>query len=145
MALDLAFLIVLAAVAAGLGLAILRRLGEAPEHPADALALALPLGLGAIALGVLGLGELGAMNAGSIAGLLVVAGMVGLARIGSAGASPCRGKGGAFRWSWAWDTPMAIALLGTLLTALAPVTDGDALCYHLQVPKVFPRVRVGRL
>ena len=29
------------------------------------------------------------------------------------------------------------ALLGTLLTALTPVTDGDALCYHLQVPKVF--------
>ena len=32
-----------------------------------------------------------------------------------------------------WPRP----LLGTLLTALAPVTDGDALCYHLQVPKVF--------
>ena len=29
------------------------------------------------------------------------------------------------------------AVLGTLLTALAPVTDGDALCYHLQVPKLF--------
>jgi hypothetical protein len=30
-----------------------------------------------------------------------------------------------------------VALVGTLLTALAPPTDGDALCYHLQVPKVF--------
>ena len=28
-------------------------------------------------------------------------------------------------------------LVGTALTALTPVTDGDALCYHLQVPKVF--------
>jgi hypothetical protein len=28
-------------------------------------------------------------------------------------------------------------LAGTLVIALAPVTDGDALCYHLQVPKVF--------
>ena len=32
---------------------------------------------------------------------------------------------------------LAATFLGTLLTALAPVTDGDALCYHLQVPKVF--------
>ena len=28
-------------------------------------------------------------------------------------------------------------MIGTLLTALAPATDGDALCYHLQVPKIF--------
>jgi hypothetical protein len=32
---------------------------------------------------------------------------------------------------------LTATLLGTLLTALAPVTDGDALCYHLQVPKLF--------
>ncbi len=32
---------------------------------------------------------------------------------------------------------LAIVILGTLLTSLAPVTDGDALCYHLQVPKRF--------
>ena len=29
------------------------------------------------------------------------------------------------------------ALLGTGLVAIGPVTDGDALCYHLQVPKEF--------
>ena len=29
------------------------------------------------------------------------------------------------------------ALLGTAMVAMGPVTDGDALCYHLQVPKVF--------
>ena len=29
------------------------------------------------------------------------------------------------------------SLFGTALTAVGPVTDGDALCYHLQVPKVF--------
>jgi len=31
----------------------------------------------------------------------------------------------------------AVVLVGTALSAVAPVTDGDALCYHLQVPKVF--------
>ena len=30
-----------------------------------------------------------------------------------------------------------VTLGATALAALAPVTDGDALCYHLQVPKVF--------
>ena len=32
---------------------------------------------------------------------------------------------------------LVVTLVGTLVTALAPVTDGDALCYHLQVPKIF--------
>jgi hypothetical protein len=35
------------------------------------------------------------------------------------------------------DLSLALALLGTLAVALLPVTDGDALCYHLQVPKLF--------
>src|SRR5208282_4071146 len=32
---------------------------------------------------------------------------------------------------------LVLTLAATALAALAPVTDGDALCYHLQVPKVF--------
>ena len=32
---------------------------------------------------------------------------------------------------------LGLVLAGTAMTALTPVTDGDALCYHLQVPKVF--------
>jgi hypothetical protein len=32
---------------------------------------------------------------------------------------------------------LALTLGATALAALSPVTDGDALCYHLQVPKVF--------
>ena len=32
---------------------------------------------------------------------------------------------------------LGLALLGTAMVATGPVTDGDALCYHLQVPKVF--------
>lgn len=30
-----------------------------------------------------------------------------------------------------------VALLASAAAAVAPVTDGDALCYHLQVPKAF--------
>jgi hypothetical protein len=46
---------------------------------------------------------------------------------------------GAFR-EWpdrALAMMVGVALVGTLLTALAPVTDGDALCYHLQVSRRF--------
>ena len=32
---------------------------------------------------------------------------------------------------------LVLTLGATALAAMAPVTDGDALCYHLQVPKVF--------
>ncbi len=36
-----------------------------------------------------------------------------------------------------FDLALGVGLVGTLMTALQPVTDGDALCYHLQVPKIF--------
>ncbi len=78
MVLDLGFLLVLAMVSAGLGLSDLATIRRGVEHPGDALALALPLGLGVLSLGVLGLGELGWMSAGAIAGLLGVAGALGL-------------------------------------------------------------------
>ena len=44
--LDLGFVLLLTFLAAGIGLRLLDRLGGRPETPADALALAVPLGLG---------------------------------------------------------------------------------------------------
>jgi hypothetical protein len=132
MALDLGFLLLLATIATGLGLAILRRIDPA----GDARSLALPLGLGGIALGVFALGEVGWMTPGAIAvwlGIVAVIGLPETVRHLPGLLADVR----ASRWSWCWDGPLAVALVGTLLTALAPVTDGDALCYHLQVPKVF--------
>lgn len=41
------------------------------------------------------------------------------------------------RLGFAFDLALVVTLAATLLVALTPVTDGDALCYHLQVPKVF--------
>src|SRR5262249_22108290 len=32
---------------------------------------------------------------------------------------------------------LGVAWLGTAMVAIGPVTDGDGLCYHLQVPKAF--------
>ena len=137
MPLDLGFLILLAIVSAGLGFRLLGWLRATPEHPLDVWALAVPLGLGALALAVLGLAEVGVLTPGAIAGLLAVGVLVG-GRGGVVGTVAAWPRSfGRDLPSLAFDLLLAITLLGTLLTSLAPVTDGDALCYHLQVPKVF--------
>ncbi len=136
MSLDLGFLFLLTMIAAGVGLRTLRLAREMPENPFDAWALALPLGLGGLGLAMLGLGEVGALNVWGIVVVLGVAGLIGL----PASIKSIRDWATLVRSAsihWVWDGLLAIVLIGTLLTALTPVTDGDALCYHLQVPKVF--------
>jgi hypothetical protein len=147
--LDLGFVVLLTAWSAGVGLRVLNRLGPRPEHPADALALAVPLGLGLLSLAVLGLGECGALDRSGLLWVAAFGAWFGC-RQGwlpwVAGAkSSCAGA--EARATKTWPRPskpslimgatLALTVLGTLLTALAPVTDGDALCYHLQVPKLF--------
>jgi hypothetical protein len=145
--LDLGFLFLLAIGSAGVGLWLLRRFGPLPDHPADALALALPLGLGAFGLAMFGLGEAGVLNAWGIGSVLAVGSVVVLWNAyGSGGwgrmprsAAP-RPPGYPILPVWpdrALAVMVGVALVGTLLTALAPVTDGDALCYHLQVSRRF--------
>lgn len=139
---DLAFLLVLTAWAAGLGLWLLRRFGPAPADRLDALGLALPLGLGTLALAAAALGEIGHFGADGFRTVLIGGSpfaALGLARFARKPADPLPAETPA---PWAWpDRVLAILFVaglgGTLLTALAPVTDGDALCYHLQVPKWF--------
>jgi hypothetical protein len=142
---DLGFAAFLAMIGMGAGRRILDRLGQAPGHPLDAAALSMPIGLGLMALGVLGLGELGWLNRIGLAVLLAVGMELGLlpalrtlrelrglilARVDDPdrrGSIPGR----------IVAVTLGIALLGTAMVATGPVTDGDALCYHLQVPKVF--------
>jgi hypothetical protein len=140
---DLGFAALLALVSAGVGKRILDLLGQTPEHPLDALALALPLGMGTTALATLVLGEMGCLNRIGLSillALLIEIGAVslfGLLRDGRgwrAGLLVRALRGGP---APLFALCTAIVLLGTALRALAPVTDGDALCYHLQVPKVF--------
>lgn len=134
--LDLLFLLILTLAAAGYGLRLLDAFGSRSQHGSDALALALPLGLGTIALGVLGLGEVGALNRWMLGALLAPG-----CALGAVSLRRCDAIARAGGLNTGVDRLMALmlaaTLVGTLLTALAPVTDGDALCYHLQVPKVF--------
>ena len=57
--LDLVIAIFLALISAGIGKRLLEWLGECPEHPADVAALAVPLGLGLLAISCLAIAEAG--------------------------------------------------------------------------------------
>ena len=173
--LDLGFVAILAVIGAGLGTWLLARFGAPREYPVDALALALPLGLGTIALAVLGLGEVAMFETRGIVAVLIggallsvrpagrfVVRWVGVFHSGNGRSSPAlrapspRGRGylGSTLSLWeragvrvpskhetavdlAFGAALAACLVGTLLCALPPVTEGDALSYHLQVPKLF--------
>ena len=139
--LDLAFALVLALGSAGVGLRVLRRLGLMPEHPADGLSIGLVLGLGLLGLAASGLamvGRLGRVEVGSLA--------IGFAACGLGSLRHLDWNIGGRREDYRRidgivDLAIITGVLGTMLTAMGPVTDGDALCYHLQVPKIFLRSR----
>jgi hypothetical protein len=140
---DFGFAAVLALITLGVGKRLLDWLGQTPEHPLDAVALALPLGYGAAALAVLALGEMGCL---SVLGLTIVLavftelGILSSIRLIRSLLAHERDslKNSRFeRFSIGIALCTAVALLATGAAAIAPVTDGDALCYHLQVPKAF--------
>jgi hypothetical protein len=107
------------------------------------LALATPLGLGLLALACLLVGQAGWLNLVGLAVLLGVATELGLL----AGVRMVRElarhsvKRPEEESTTLIDRLMLVFLVlavgATAMAAMAPVTDGDALCYHLQVPKVF--------
>ena len=137
MVLDLVFLLITAAISAGLGLTVLRLVGDLPKNLADALALAIPLGLGAFGLATVFLGEIGKLNANWISGTFAMFGAIAVPMLvrqirRSVKQTLPRPVLGVF------DIFLLVVLVSTFLTVLTPVTDGDALCYHLQVPKVLP-------
>ncbi|GAC1467374.1 MAG: hypothetical protein NVSMB9_08910 [Isosphaeraceae bacterium] len=139
--LDLWFIALLTVWSSGLGLFVLARFGHRPDHPLDALALALPVGLGLLGLGVFGLAEIGELKSGRLSSLLVGGAVFGAPALCAAVAG-WSSNSEQRRPTWervdsAFALTLFATLVGTLLTALAPVTDGDALCYHLQVPRRF--------
>ena len=142
MTLDLGFVAALAVVAAGLGSWALDLLRLRPDHPVDAWGLAVALGMGMLALLTLGLAAVGGLTGGGIAILGWIALGLGSWPGGRASVAAVREIGrkvsdDAGWFGWLIDGAWIAGLAGTLVTAFVPVTDGDALCYHLQVPKVF--------
>jgi hypothetical protein len=146
MILDLLFLLALASWSLLAGGALLRRLAPDSARSPDAAALALPLGLGTMGLGVLGLGALGLLTPVALMLMLLIpllaeythlqARMSGARHLRRGVASKLPGARPS-TGSIAYVVVAAVVLLSTLAMALTPATDGDALCYHLQVPKRF--------
>ncbi|MEW4569653.1 glycosyltransferase family 39 protein [Tautonia sp. JC769] len=143
--LDLGFVGLLIIWSAVVGLTLLRRFGPLPESGSEAIGLAVPLGLGTLAMAALGLGQVGWLGRPGLIGVLIVGLVVGLRpwvwdtlRSGLRRPRLLRTEAGRIDPIGAmFDLTLGLILLGSLLTALIPPTDGDALCYHLQVPKLF--------
>lgn len=114
-----------------------------PVPLVDQLALAVPVGLGILSFGMLGLGEIGLLDRRHIGAFMVVAMIVGSRELAKLARSFRRflndpsERERPSRLDFWIRSLFAMIVSGTFLTALGPVTDGDALCYHLQVPKVF--------
>ena len=75
---DFGFAALLALITLGVGKRLLDWLGQTPEHPLDAAALALPLGMGAAASLVLAIGEIGCLNVLGVTIVLAVFTEVGV-------------------------------------------------------------------
>jgi hypothetical protein len=140
---DLGFALLVALVSAGLGKRVLDGLKQTPDHPLDVTALALPIGMGLVALATLLVGQAGWLNFVGLSVLLGVVIEIGIVcwlrmipelRSWLHKRVQTRSR---TRLSLYFAFCLGMLLVGTALTALTPVTDGDALCYHLQVPKVF--------
>ncbi len=119
----------------GLGGAGLRLLKVELPSLLDRIALAFPLGMGLLSFLIFLLAEVGLLHRNSITLLMTCAVFAGIVHV--IGHRPALKIPKLDRRA---ALPLALAgvsLLGSLFVALAPVTDGDALCYHLQVPKVF--------
>ena len=141
--LDFALGIVLAFIGVGIGWSVLRWLGEPPTE-LERVSLGLPLGLGSISLALLLLGQFACLNRSGIVALLGLLAAIGVrsgirGTLGLAECWRCLLGSGQTRLGRFMAVLLSVAAGATVLAAMAPVTDGDALCYHLQVPKVFLR------
>jgi hypothetical protein len=135
-------IVALVTVAAfGVGRMILRRLGVAAATPAEEIAFSIGLGYGTLAYAVFALGLAGALYPWVLGGLLAVA-LLAAVREWPRGHLAVRG---ILSDAGRGDVPLTV-ILGALLlvcaganlvAALAPPTGGDALTYHLAVPKIW--------
>ncbi len=140
MALDVLFIGILGLGAALVGGRFVDASGLKLADRWDRLALAVPIGLGLMALVVFVLGEFGCLSATTIG--LGLVGMVAFSRLicwsrDKDTNGDVAGPSEATVSAHLADAFLIVGLLGTFLTALTPVTDGDALAYHLQLPRTF--------
>lgn len=142
---DLGFAVFLALISAGVGSRLITLISGKTSKTSLRTAQCVPLGLGALSLATLALGLMSRLDRTHLVGLLSISTifaiqggtrlLFGSAKLAFGHTRRILAKGSNLDRAILGMT--LIGLVGCMLTAMIPVTDGDALCYHLQVPKVF--------
>lgn len=138
---DFLLIAILSLIAAVVGLRFMKVMGTELENDLDHLALALSIGMACLALLALFLGSIGQLRpealAAGLAGLALMSGVAAWRHLGRLTGELIRGSLPQGFTPRVLAVCLGLAVAGTFFTSLTPVTDGDALCYHLQVPKQF--------
>lgn len=139
---ELVYIFLIATIAAGIGLTLLRKIGPICDSRAEELAFSIGLGLGGLALCVLGLGLTHLLYREVFYGLMVLGAVLGWKElVGLAGRLQGRFSGaniavGSLHF-WLVLLLVLILLLN-LLRALLPAHGAvDPLAYHLALPKLY--------
>ena len=145
----------IATAAYGLGRPVLGGLGVGHEDRLSTAVWSIAVGLVVAGTLLAGLGLLGGLYVPAIGPLSIAASFWGIGQLVGRRGDPGRGPGTARqsarcdqsgrapwaappRWlAWGVGSLAGMACLGSLVAALAPPTAGDALCYHLELPKAF--------
>lgn len=136
-------LAVILLAAYGLGRPIVRRLRYEESDPLAGTVWSMSLGMTLAGLALMMLGLTGLLYRPLIGVLTMAAAFWALHEVRLAWLTRTALAGEAFGQRpplWLMQGVLALAGLaagGSLIAALAPATDGDALCYHLELPKLF--------
>lgn len=136
-------LLVMALAAYGLGRPVVRRLRCDNADPLAGTVWSLGLGMTLAGIALMVLGLVGLLYRPLIGVLTFAAAFWALYEVRlawqtrGAGAGDCFGRHPPVWLTHGLGALAALAALGSLIAALAPATDGDALCYHLELPKLF--------
>lgn len=136
-------LLVMVLAAYGLGRPVVRRLRYDNADPLAGTAWSVGLGMTLAGMALMVLGLAGLLYRPLIGVLTFAAAFWALYEVRlawqtrGASASDCFGRCPPVWLTRGLAVLAALAALGSLIAALAPATDGDALCYHLELPKLF--------
>ncbi|HEY3246760.1 MAG TPA: hypothetical protein VGK88_00530 [bacterium] len=136
---DIAALLLISAIAYGVGKQVLAHLGTSPQERVAEFAFAIALGLGVLAYAVLALGLAGGLYPAAAALVLLAAALWGYWPRAPMPPAPRRPMAAPDRDVWVWVVAIivVVAALANFTAAYAPPTGDDALSYHLAAPKIW--------
>jgi 4-amino-4-deoxy-L-arabinose transferase-like glycosyltransferase len=139
---ELVYILLIATIAAGMGLTLLRRMGPSCSSRAEELAFSIGLGLGIMALGMMALGFAHLFYSEVFYGLLALGALAGRKElVGLAGRIQGRLRFSSLDWRSLYFWLIALTCIGLafhLIRALMPANGAvDPLAYHLALPKLY--------